>query len=203
MNGRPHLCVIEDDAVHRRMLQQLAGSMNLHCQAFTTGRAFIESDPPEHGCILLDLCLPDMSGLRVQAELDRQGCRTPVIMMSGHADTSTAVEAMKRGALDFLVKPLSSARLLEAINEAVARSERLSRHLADCDRLRARIAALSERERMVMDLVVEGKANKQVAAQLGLSQRTVESHRTRIMRKMGVDSLAQLARAVERVSLVS
>jgi FixJ family two-component response regulator len=199
MSGQPIVTIVDDHAPHRRTLQGVVELMHLDCRAFGRGGELLDSDLSGRGCIVLDLCLPDINGLRVQEALRERGCTTPVIAMSGQADTPTAVETMKRGALDFLEKPINPTRLIDAIQQAIRHDRRMRERFDGCRRISQRLATLTQRERNVLDLIVDGLANKQIAAKLAVSQRTVETHRIRVMRKMGVDSLAQLVRAVDRV----
>jgi two-component system response regulator FixJ len=151
-------------------------------------------DPAQPGCLVLDVRMPEMSGLEVQQQLNRSGSQLPIILISGHGDIPMAVQAMKDGAFDFLQKPFRDQELLDRINAAIKLDER---NRAEVDRLadlRSRFESLTPREREVMALVVDGKANKVIAIDLGLSERTVEIHRANVMEKMGARSVAHLVK---------
>jgi FixJ family two-component response regulator len=203
MMKQPVVTIVEDDHDLRRSLGTLIESVNLTCRLFRNGVELLERDLSLPGCILLDVRLPGLSGLGVQQELQRRGCSRPVIMMSGHADTTTAVTAMKRGAMDFVEKPVNPTRLVDLVQRAILRDVEIESWMEDCRAIDRRLKTLSNRERAVMDLVIQGLANKQIAAELDVSQRTVETHRMRLMRKMGATSVAQLVRQVDRVTYCS
>jgi len=203
MMKQPVVTIVEDDHDLRRSLGTLIESVNLKCRLFRSGVELLERDLSLPGCILLDVRLPGLSGLGVQQELQRRGCSRPVIMMSGHADTTTAVTAMKHGAMDFVEKPVNPTRLVDLVQRAILRDVEIESWMEDCRAIDRRLKTLSNRERAVMDLVIQGLANKQIAAELDVSQRTVETHRMRMMRKMGATSVAQLVRQVDRVTYCS
>jgi two-component system response regulator FixJ len=187
--------VIDDDAGTQRAMLWLLTSSGRHAEAFGSGEAFLHAYRPERsGCVILDLRLPGMSGLAVQEELTRRGLALPVIMLSGSPAVVHAVEALQRGALDFLEKPVDAPVLLKRVDHALALDR--ERRRRECLRhgYCARIERLTRREREVMALVVAGKANKVVAWELGISQKTVECHRARVMAKLEVSSLADLVR---------
>ncbi len=203
MMKQPVVTIVEDDHDLRRSLGTLIESVDLKCRLFRNGVELLERDLSLPGCILLDVRLPGLSGLGVQQELQRRGCSRPVIMMSGHADTATAVTAMKHGAMDFVEKPVNPTRLVDLVQRAILRDVEIESWMEDCRAIDRRLKTLSNRERAVMDLVIQGLANKQIAAELDVSQRTVETHRMRLMRKMGATSVAQLVRQVDRVTYCS
>jgi FixJ family two-component response regulator len=153
-----------------------------------------EWHPDQPGCLVLDVRMPGMSGIELQAELNRRGAILPVIFISGHGDIPMAVEAIQHGAFDFLPKPFSDQDLLDRVQRALALDADNRRLLAQRELLRARHESLTPREREVLTLVTQGKPNKVMAGDLGVSQRTVEIHRARVMEKMGANSLAQLVR---------
>src|SRR5690606_26223104 len=179
----------------RRALTLLIGTIGYQAVAFARPREFLEKyDPAQHGCLVLDVRMPEMSGLEVQQHLNRSGSMLPVILVTGHGDIPMAVQAMKDGAFDFLQKPFRDQDLLDRINAALkldARNRATEEKLAD---LKRRAASLTTREREVMRLVVDGRANKVIAIDLGLSERTVEIHRANVMDKMGARSIAHLVK---------
>ena len=187
--------VVDNDPATRESLAWLLESANLPVAAFETAEAFLAAcQPDQPGCLVLDLRLPGMSGVVLQEELGRVGIKLPVIMITGYADVPTAVRVLKRGAFDFLEKPLTDDVLLDRIRDAITwdaqrRSARAAREL-----LVARLACLTAREREIFDQIVHGKANKVVAIEFGISEKTVEAHRARVMHKLGAGSLAELVR---------
>jgi len=194
-DAQPTVFVVDDDPATRRSITWLLESNGRSVQAFESGEAFLDAYSRERGgCLILDLRLPGMSGLALQEELCRRGIGLPVIMLTGFGEVALAVEALRRGAVDFIEKPVDEARLLGSIDTAVGldaerrRRECLRRSCA------GRLGRLTRREREVMALVVAGKANKVVAYELGISPKTVEVHRARVMSKLEVQSLAELVR---------
>jgi two-component system, LuxR family, response regulator FixJ len=158
---------------------------------FLIGRRMLQP-----GCLLLDIRMPDMSGIELQEELNKLGAMIPVIFISGHADIRMAVEAMKHGALDFLQKPFRTLDLVERVQRALAKDAENHAALAEHAQVRARLESLTSRERDVLNLMTRGKPNKIIAADLGISQRTVETHRGRVMAKLAASSLAHAVRMV-------
>ncbi len=187
--------VVDDDRAMRDSLRWLLESVGLTVRTYPTAADFLrEYEPSQPGCLVLDVRMPGMSGLDLQAELVRRGAGLPTIVVTGHAEVPMAVRAVKAGAVDFIEKPFSDQLLLDRVRQALEidrqeREIRLRREEA-CRRLEA----LTAREREVLSLVVAGKANKEIAADLGLSPKTVEVHRAHVMSKMAVDSLAELIR---------
>ena len=191
----PTVFVIDDDAGTRHAITWLLEASGQRVETFPSGEAFLRAYQPDRsGCLILDLRLPGMSGLALQGEMARRGIRLPVIMLSGYPAVAQAVEALQRGALDFLEKPVDEGVLLKHVERALAIDGERRRR----DRLRhacsQRIERLTPREREVMALVVAGKPNKVVASELGISQKTVECHRARVMSKLEVSSIAELVR---------
>lgn len=189
--------VVDDDVAIRRSLAALLLTIGVGCEAHAGGEAFFEEFEPE-GCaaVLVDVRMPGMSGHQVLARLGERADAPPAVVMSGVSEIDDAVRAMKAGAFDFLEKPLRPSRLLDTVQLAIA-AGRQQRHLRrHGEQVRARLGALSPREREVLRLIVAGLANKQIAGQMGLSQRTVEFHRNHVMQKMAADSLAHLVRMV-------
>ncbi|ODM79750.1 DNA-binding response regulator [Bradyrhizobium elkanii] len=156
-------------------------------------------DDEETGCILLDVRIPGMSGPDLQRRLNELGSTLPIVFLTGYADTATTVQAIKAGAEDFLTKPIASEQLIEAINRAAARHELARGRRTRLDSLRALLARLTPRERQVFDLIVRGRINKQIAHELGTTERTIKAHRHQVMEKMQVQSLAELVSIAEQL----
>ena len=193
----PTAYVVDDDDAIRTLWRWLMESNGIAVQIFGTALEFInayKADSP--GCLVLDLQLPGMSGLELQEALNERGAVIPVIFITGHGDIAMAVEAMRHGAFDFLQKPFRDQDLIDRIQQALARDAETRESLREHGRIRVRIASLTPREKEVLELLTSGKANKMMAQDLGLSQRTVEIHRAHVMEKMGAKSVAQLVRMV-------
>jgi RNA polymerase sigma factor (sigma-70 family) len=187
--------VVDDDASVRTALKRLLGSVGFSCQTFASADDFLKAaraDGPQ--CLVLDVRLPGASGLDLQRELAVLDRPLPIIFITGHGDIPVTVRAMKAGASEFLTKPLREQELLEAIRKALERDREMLRKRGDAARLRRRYDDLTPRERQVMRLVVTGLLNKQVAAELGISEKTVKVHRAQVMQKMQAGSLAELVR---------
>lgn len=195
MNSEQRVVVVDDDPGVLDSLSMLLESVNLPCQPFDSPQAFLdEVDEIEHGCVVLDIRMPGMSGLEVQSELRKRDISLPVIFMTGHGDIEMAVRAMRFGALDFIQKPYSEQDLLDRIHEALARESDHCAAASERDELLDRIDTLSPRERQVFDRVAGGQANKAIAIDLEISERTVEVHRAQVMSKMHARTLADLVR---------
>jgi two-component system response regulator FixJ len=193
--SEPTVFIVDDDRAVRKALSFLIESIDLQCQSFASAQEFLDSyDPNRSGCLLLDVRMPGMSGLDLQARLTAQQSTLPIIFITGHGDVPMAVEALQRGACDFLQKPFRDQELLDRVNIALEKDQEKRNRIEEQEQLRLRYASLTDREREVMDWVVTGKANKVIAHQLGVSQRTVEIHRARVMKKMDAASLADLVR---------
>ena len=189
--------VVDDDAAVRGSMKLLLKTLDLPAQTFGSAQEFLAAfDAGRRGCLVLDIRMPGMSGLELQEELNARGAMLPIIFITGHGDVTMAVEAMQRGAMDFLQKPFRDQDLLDRITKALEKDRAGRDLLGNRERIGARIATLTPREREVMTLVTQGKANKVIAADLNLSQRTVEIHRAHVMEKMGANSLAHLVRMV-------
>lgn len=192
--------VVDDDASVRTALRRLLGSVGLPCQTFGNAEEFLKasrSDGPQ--CLVLDVRLPGPSGLDLQRELAGLERPLPIIFITGHGDIPVTVRAMKAGASEFLTKPVREQELLEAIRKALERDREVHRQRAEGVRLRRRYDDLTPRERQVMRLVVTGLLNKQVAAELGISEKTVKVHRAQVMQKMHAGSLAELVRMADHL----
>lgn len=195
MNRQPIVFVVDDDDAVRNSLRLLLKSASLSTTAFASAQEFLAGwTADQHGCLVLDVRMPGMSGLELQEELNRRGAIIPVIFISGHADVPMAVEAIQHGAFDFLQKPFSDQDLIDRIQRALAADVGNRQALSQLDELRKRYASLTPREQEVLVLVTDGRANKVMAGDLGVSQRTIEIHRARVMEKMGARSVAQLVR---------
>ncbi len=196
----PLVYVVDDDEAVRDSLSLLLKAVGLTGQTFSSAAEFLDDyDPEQHGCLVADIRMPGMSGLDLQDELNRRGAQLPLIFITGHGDVPMAVDAMKSGALDFIEKPFRDQDLLDRVQQALAwDKERRIENLKTLA-IRERLATLTPRETEVMECVVQGQANKVIAMDLGVSQRTVEIHRARVMEKMAVRSVAKLVRAVEAV----
>nr|WP_298721992.1 response regulator transcription factor [uncultured Steroidobacter sp.] len=192
---KPTIYIVDDDDGMRRALSVLMSTVGYNAVTFERPTEFLQKlDPNQPGCLVLDVRMPEMSGLEVQQQLNRSGSMLPVILITGHGDIPMAVQAMKDGAFDFLQKPFRDQDLLDRINGALKQDaenrETVERH-AD---LKRRSESLTPREREVMALVVDGRANKVIAIDLGLSERTVEIHRANVMEKMQARSVAHLVK---------
>lgn len=187
--------IVDDDDGMRRALTLLMSTVGYHAVAFARPTDFLSKfDPNQPGCLVLDVRMPEMSGLEVQQHLNRAGSLLPVILVTGHGDIPMAVQAMKDGAFDFLQKPFRDQDLLDRINAALKQDAENRAAVEKHADLRRRSESLTPREREVMALVVDGKANKVIAIDLGLSERTVEIHRANVMEKMGARSVAHLVK---------
>jgi two-component system, LuxR family, response regulator FixJ len=185
---------VDDDAAIRRSLERLLLSAGLGSALYETALGFLEIAPRlEEGCVLLDLRMPGIDGLELQALLNRLGCRLPIIVMTGEGEVQDAVTAMKAGAVDFIEKPFDDQRLLGAIEQALTLSGRAARD-REAEEAAERVATLSPRERQVLDLLIAGQPNKVIAYHLGISVRTVEVHRARMLDRLDLRSAAEAIR---------
>jgi FixJ family two-component response regulator len=192
----PIVFVVDDEPAIRDSLAMLLRSVGLATRTFDGAQAFLDAfQPVPNACLLADVRMPGMSGLELQETLRSRGLKVPVIVLTGHGDIAMAVRAMKAGAADFIEKPYNDQVLIDAVHRALAASRSPQPSLAaDRAGIEARLGTLSPREREVMQLVIEGKPNKVIATRLGLSTRTVEVHRAKVMEKMAAGSLAELVR---------
>lgn len=197
---RQTVFVIDDDDAVRDALELLIQSVGLDVSTFPSAVTFLERYAKGHrGCLLVDIRMPGMSGLDLQEQLLTMGSTLPLIFITGHGDVQMAVRAMRRGAFDFLLKPFHDQELLDRIHHALKLDAKLYEEQTEQARIQDRLDSLTPRERQVMDLVVQGYANKVIASRLDLSQRTVELHRAKVMDKMDASSLAQLVRIAIRI----
>lgn len=194
----PTVFIVDDDEAYRDSLVELVASVGLHNERFASALDFLAAyDPGRAGCLVLDVRMARMSGLALQAQLKAMGATLPIVFISGHGDLEMAVKAIKDGAVDFVQKPYREQQLLDAINEALQRDAQHRRTPAQSDTAATpgvSLALLSAREREVMQLALQGLPSKLIAKQLSLSHRTVEHHRSRLLDKLGVASMAELMR---------
>lgn len=196
--------LVDDDPSVRKALTRLMKSAGYHVETFASARDFLEwrnSNGRGSGCLILDVRMPGLSGLDLQQQLLATNTQVPIIFITGHGDIPMTVKAMKNGAVDFLRKPVQDAELLKAVEQALARADRDLVEREELDKIQRRLESLTPREHEVLDLVVKGLLNKQIAFELGTVEKTVKVHRARVMEKMAVQSLADLVRIAERVGI--
>lgn len=193
--------VVDDDEAMRDSMTWLLEGEGYQVACFDSAEAFLKAYRSDmHGCLVLDVRMPEMSGLELQEKLDSMGSQLPVIFVTGHGDVPMAVSALQRGACDFIEKPFHNEDLLSRIVRALGVDRELTARRQRDGAISSRLDQLTQREREVMDLVVAGKLNKQIADELNISMKTVEAHRARVMEKMGVRTLAELVKAVMSVN---
>jgi FixJ family two-component response regulator len=193
--------VVDDDPSMRATLSDVMRSVGLEVQTFKSAQEFLRSELPDApGCLVLDVRLPGQSGLDFQRTLADAGIELPVVFITGHGDVPMSVRAMKAGAVDFLIKPFRDQDLLDAVHVAINRDRVRRQDATRLVDLRERFQSLTQRERDVMALVVLGRLNKQIAAELGVAEVTVKAHRSQTMHKMGANSLAELVRIADQLS---
>ncbi|RLJ16237.1 DNA-binding response regulator [bacterium endosymbiont of Escarpia laminata] len=203
MSNEPTVFVVDDDQAMRNSLKWLIESVAMQVETFDSASAFISSYyPGRSGCLLLDVRMPGMSGLELQEYLMNHQIAIPVIIITGHGDVPMAVRAMKAGAVDFIEKPFNDELLLESIRHALSLDEQQRDHQSQLAEIATRLARLTPREHEVMEMVTSGKANKEIATTLGVSAKTVEAHRARVMEKMEAGSLAKLVRMAVLANIV-
>lgn len=201
-DGTPTVFVVDDDPSVLKGVKRLLRSAGFTAEVFASPQDFLERhDRDAPGCVILDLAMPGIDGLRVQQTLKDQGSVLPIIFLTGHGDITTSVRAMKQGADDFLAKPVGGDELLIAVRSAIERCHVLRQARREMVEFERRLATLTPREREVLDHLLCGKLNKQIAADLGTVEQTIKVHRARIMRKMQVATLAALVRLAERAGM--
>jgi FixJ family two-component response regulator len=196
----PIIFIIDDDRMIREGLQSLIRSVGLRAQTFASAQEFLAAKLPDApSCLILDVRMPGLSGLDLQLKLADTSIRIPIIFITGHGDIPMSVRAMKEGAHEFLTKPVRGQDLLDAVQKAIASDRELRKDRAELTEIRTRFESLTPREKEVLDRVVAGLLNKQIADELGTSELTVKTHRAHLMQKTQADSLAHLVRMAERI----
>jgi RNA polymerase sigma factor (sigma-70 family) len=197
--------IVDDDASFRNAVERRLRKAGYEVATYPSAQQFLDRMPEDGqpGCILLDVRIPNLSGPELQEKLGKLGSTLPIVFLSGYADVSITVKTIKAGAEDFLTKPVSSEQLLDAIQKAMAHQEAARGLKQKLDTLRAQLGTLTPRERQVFDRVVQGKINKQIAQQLGATERTIKAHRHRVMEKMKVQTLAALVSIAERLGILA
>jgi RNA polymerase sigma factor (sigma-70 family) len=200
----PTIHVVDDDASFSKAVGRLLRISGYQVALYESGDQFLRTQPPPGpGCILLDVRMSGVSGLELQDQLAKHGVMLPIVFLTGHGDIPTSVRAIKAGAEDFLSKPVTKATLISAVERALARYRQELEHHVRLNALRALVESFTPREREVFALVVRGKLNKQIAFELGTSERTVKAHRHKIMQKLQVHSLAEAVSIAERIGMVA
>ena len=195
MNSEPSVFVVGDDPAMRHSLEWLIESAGLRVRSYASAEEFLASYyPGQAGCLLVDVRMPGMSGLELQAYLSRENIRIPLIIITGHGDVTMAVKAMRAGALDFIEKPFNDEDLITSLRMALDTDQKRRYDRAQRAEIARRLAELTPREHEVMEMVTEGRSNREIASALGVSTKTVEAHRARVMDKMRATSLAELVR---------
>ena len=198
----PTVFVVDDDAAIRKAVSRLLRSAGIAVAVFMSPTEFLaQYDPSTPGCLVLDMAMPQFNGLRLQAALGEKGSTLPIIFLTGHGDVSKSVQAMKNGAFDFLTKPVKDKNLLAAVRAAIEKDAATRREQANLSDIHARLVTLTPREREVLEHVVAGRLNKQIADDLSIAEATVKMHRARVMEKMKVQSVAELTRLTERCGI--
>jgi len=195
--------IVDDEEAVRDSVGLLLRSVGIRSRGFADARSFLDTYLPEQrGCLVLDIRMPRMSGMELQQELNRRGWAIPIIFITGHGDVPMAVEAMRAGAVDFLQKPFKDDELIRRVQKALEQDARLREQLSSLEQIRTRYDSLTPREQEIAGRLAAGHANKAVAIDLGLSERTVELHRAHIMQKMGARGLAQLVQMLFQLKRV-
>lgn len=203
MTVPPTIFIVDDDSSVRRSLVRLVQSHGRQVREFPSAEDFLQQhDPGQPGCLVLDLSMPGLDGLSLQRELDAARISLPIIFITGHGSIPSSVQAMKAGAIDFLTKPVGQDALMRAIDAALEKDRLARQNHAEISGIEARLATLTPREREVLAYVVAGKVNKQIAASLGTVEKTIKVHRSRLMQKLGITSVAQLVKLAGRVGIV-
>jgi FixJ family two-component response regulator len=200
----PTVYLVDDDPDLLKAIERLLESAGLNVATFASAQLFLDSyDRKAPGCLVLDLAMPGINGLELQRALEQQASPLPIIFLTGRGDIATSVQAMKHGATDFLTKPVDDTTLIDAIQEALASDRVRRRTSVERERVATCLESLTGRERQVLELIVAGRLNKQIAAELGATEKTIKFHRGNLMRKMGVRVVAELVRLAERAGIGS
>lgn len=200
--AKPAVYVVDDDPSVRVAMERLLKSVGLTVETFASAREFLDQATPEwSGCLIVDLRMPEMGGLDLQDQLGASQVSLPVIFLTGYGTVPASVRAMKAGAVDFLEKPVDDQTLLDAVHKALERDREAWRNQAKMQALHQRLAALTPREYEVLTFIISGRLNKQAAAELGTTEKTIKVHRARIMEKLRCASLAELVRLAERAGI--
>jgi FixJ family two-component response regulator len=201
-SGVPTIFVVDDDPAVLKSLGRLLRSAGLHVETCNSPQDFLaRHNPALPGCLVLDVAMPGLNGLEVQQALAAIGDERPIVFLTGHGDIPTSVEAMKRGAVDFLTKPVNAEDLLRAIHSAIVKDSVRRLERDEVEEFKQRLATLTPREREVLPYVISGRLNKQIAGELGTAEKTIKVHRARVMEKMKVQSVAELVRLAERLGI--
>jgi len=199
-----YVYVVDDDPSVRKALERLLRSAGYNAMTFASAPEFLNFTCPDTpGCLVLDIKMPELSGLELQDCLSEKGFFLPIIFITGHGTVPASVKAFKAGAMDFLQKPFKDRELLDAVSRGIKKHRRLRREQKEMKTLRTRLGTLTPRERDVFSLVASGMLNKQVAFDLGITEKTIKVHRARVMQKMGAQSLAELVRFAEKLGIRS
>jgi RNA polymerase sigma factor (sigma-70 family) len=202
MNSGSTVFLVDDEVSVLRAISRLLRSAGLNVETFRSAREFLQRyDPNAAGCLVLDIAMPGLNGLELERALNFKGIELPIIFLTGHGDITMSVQAMKRGALDFLTKPVNDEDLVTAIRAGLERDRTNREARAELAEIQQRVSTLTPRERQVLVEVISGKLNKQVAADLGVGEKTIKVHRARAIKKMKVQSLADLVRVTERAGI--
>lgn len=198
----PTVFLVDDEPGLRKALTRLLTAEGLEVRAFATAEEFLRTYRlADTGCLVLDVAMPGIDGLELQQRLTHDGAMVPIVFLTGHGDIPMSVRAMQAGAANFLTKPVNDAELLQAVRAALVKAEEQRAAVAETAALRERLGRLTPRERQVLEQVIAGKLNKQIAADLGTGEHTIKIHRGRVMEKMGVQSVAELVRAAQKLGV--
>jgi len=202
MKSEAAVYIVDDDPSIRRALQRVIESVGLAVKRYASAEEFLDKyDPAQAGCLVLDVRMPGVSGLDLQETLAAKDINLPIVFITAYGDVPMTARAMKAGAVDFIEKPFNEQELLDAINRAIEQDAEFRREHTEHTDAQHRVAKLTPREREVLKIVVTGKANKEIAAELGISEKTVKIHRARVMEKMQADSLPELVVLAQRAGL--
>jgi FixJ family two-component response regulator len=202
MNPSARVFLVDDEPGMLKSLTRLLRAEGFTVVTFPTAEDFLGvCQPSDLGCLVLDVAMPGIDGLQLQERLSREGVMLPIVFLTGHGDIPMSVRAIKAGAVDFLTKPVNDTELLRAVRAALQKAEQQQAFVAETAMLRERLAQLTPREREVMQHVIAGKLNKQIAADLGTGEQNIKIHRGRMMEKLGVESVAELVRVAERLGV--